>query len=67
MKRVSCFLNSDNEKEGEIEEIQRKMEYLRNTDRISLAEKIAITKRTLLVIEKSEAEREAVLWLQNKR
>ncbi len=53
-------MNNNSEKEKKIEEIQRRMEYLKNTDQISISEKIAITKKALEIIEKSESEKEAV-------
>ncbi len=44
----------------EIEEIKRRIDYLVRTDQISVSDKIAIAKKALEIIEKSEAEKEAV-------
>ena len=53
-------MNTDSEKKKEIEEILRRMDYLKKTNHISISEKIAITKRALEIIEKSEANKESV-------
>ena len=53
-------MENESEKQREIAEIQRRMEYLRNTDQISISEKITITKKALEIFEKSESEKEAV-------
>jgi len=44
----------------EIEEIKRRIDYLVRTDQISVSDKIAIAKKALEIIEKSETEKEAV-------
>ena len=53
-------MENESDKQKEIAEIQRRMEYLRNTDQIAISEKIAITKKALEIIEKSESENEEV-------
>ena len=50
-------MNNDSEKEKEIEEIKRRIDYLVNTDEISISDKIAIAKKALQVIEDSETEK----------
>ena len=49
-------MNNVSKKEQEIEEIWRRLEYIKNTDQISISEKIAIARKALEVIEKSAAE-----------
>jgi len=44
----------------EIEEIKRRIDYLVRTDQISVSDKIAIAKKALEIIEKSETDREAL-------
>jgi len=43
-------------KQKEIEEIQRRIEYLINTDQISDSEKVAIASKALKIIEQSEGK-----------
>lgn len=47
-------MENDSEKQKEIEEIQRRIEYLINTDQISGSEKLAIANKALKIIELSE-------------
>ena len=47
-------MENDSEKQKEIEEIQRRIEYLINTDQISDSEKLAIANKALKIIELSE-------------
>lgn len=42
---------------NEISEIESRIEYLKNTDQISIAEKIAIIKQALEIIEKNKTEK----------
>ena len=44
-------MDNDSEKTKEIEEIQRRIEYLKNTDSITLSDKVAILKKALEVLE----------------
>ena len=44
----------------EIDEIRRRIAYLINTDEISVTDRIAIAKKALEIIEKSETDKEAV-------
>jgi hypothetical protein len=46
----------DGTKEREIEEIQRRIDYLINTDQISSAEKAVIVTKALKIIEQSQRE-----------
>ena len=59
-------MNNDSEKEKEIEEIKRRIDYLVNTDEISISDKIAIAKKALQVIEDNETEK-AVQWIHNNK
>jgi hypothetical protein len=46
----------DSTKESEIEEIQRRIDYLINTDQISSAEKAVIVTKALRIIEQSQTK-----------
>jgi hypothetical protein len=48
----------NNNIEKDIEEIKKRMEYLKSTDQISITEKIAIVKRALKIIDESKSEKE---------
>lgn len=48
----------DNNKEGEITQIKKRLEYLITTDEISDSEKVAIVNIALMTIKKCEVERE---------
>jgi hypothetical protein len=49
-------MNNDSEKELEIEEIQRRLEYLKSTDQISIAKKLAIVKKALEIVDIGDSE-----------
>ena len=50
-------MTNDSEKEKEIEEIKRRIDYLINTEEISISDKIAIAKKALQVIEDNKTEK----------
>ena len=49
-------MDEDCSKEREIEEVLKRMDYLKDAMDISILEKIDITRRVLAIIEKSEAK-----------
>ena len=52
------FTGNESRKKEEMEEIWRRIDYLKKTDNPSLAEKIAVAKKALKIIEKDERKRE---------
>ena len=48
----------ENDSEKDLQEIRQRIEYLGNTDQLSVSEKIAITKMALEIIENSETKKE---------
>jgi hypothetical protein len=51
-------MSNESKRQQEIEELARRMEYLNNTDQLSISEKIAIARKALEIIERNESNNE---------